>query len=267
MYSDAFKEYGSGSPQYHPTLQMQLEEPYELASFPRKEGKICKICTRDLCMDIEISENTLKYTKRKADQVQNFMDNQAHHLCDVPVGDAMQLQRHLEGDQGPGIGMVNPADDGYNWRKYGQKQIKGSKYPRSYYRCTHPTCQVKKRVERALDGHITEIIYMGSHNHPKANPTGLPASETLHKQNGSVSFSAVSPAEDLKRNCQEMGLSVSGATEPSDFQANYSSSLAVDSCLSDLASQNGNEKGTTVGTMLFESGLKKRSVYVLASNW
>ncbi|KAJ1401558.1 WRKY domain [Sesbania bispinosa] len=60
-----------------------------------------------------------------------------------------------------------PADDGYNWRKYGQKQVKGSEYPRSYYKCTHLNCPVKKKVERAPDGHITEIIYKGQHNHEK----------------------------------------------------------------------------------------------------
>ncbi|KAL6975111.1 WRKY Transcription Factor, variant 2 [Sarracenia purpurea var. burkii] len=59
------------------------------------------------------------------------------------------------------------AEDGYNWRKYGQKQVKGSEYPRSYYKCTHPNCPVKKKVERSPEGHVTEIIYKGAHNHPK----------------------------------------------------------------------------------------------------
>nr|GMC53370.1 probable WRKY transcription factor 2 isoform X1 [Ipomoea batatas] len=63
-----------------------------------------------------------------------------------------------------------PADDGYNWRKYGQKQVKGSEYPRSYYKCTHLNCPVKKKVERSQEGHITEIIYKGAHNHPKPTP-------------------------------------------------------------------------------------------------
>lgn len=63
-----------------------------------------------------------------------------------------------------------PSEDGYNWRKYGQKQVKGSEYPRSYYKCTHPNCQVKKKVERSHEGHITEIIYKGAHNHPKPPP-------------------------------------------------------------------------------------------------
>ncbi|CAI0540844.1 unnamed protein product [Linum tenue] len=60
-----------------------------------------------------------------------------------------------------------PAEDGYNWRKYGQKQVKGSEYPRSYYKCTNQNCPVKKKVERSHEGHITEIIYKGAHNHPK----------------------------------------------------------------------------------------------------
>lgn len=60
-----------------------------------------------------------------------------------------------------------PADDGYNWRKYGQKQVKGGEYPRSYYKCTHPNCPVKKKVERSLEGLVTEIIYKGQHNHPQ----------------------------------------------------------------------------------------------------
>ncbi|XP_076882025.1 putative WRKY transcription factor 3 [Bidens hawaiensis] len=57
--------------------------------------------------------------------------------------------------------------DGYNWRKYGQKQVKGSEYPRSYYKCTHPNCMVKKKVERSIDGKIAEIVYKDEHNHSK----------------------------------------------------------------------------------------------------
>ncbi|KAF3330599.1 putative WRKY transcription factor 33 [Carex littledalei] len=63
------------------------------------------------------------------------------------------------------------SDDGYNWRKYGQKQVKGSENPRSYYKCTFPNCPTKKKVERSLDGQITEIVYKGAHNHPKPQPT------------------------------------------------------------------------------------------------
>uniref|UniRef100_A0A804L950 WRKY domain-containing protein n=1 Tax=Musa acuminata subsp. malaccensis TaxID=214687 RepID=A0A804L950_MUSAM len=63
------------------------------------------------------------------------------------------------------------SDDGYNWRKYGQKQVKGSENPRSYYKCTYPSCPTKKKIERSLDGQITEIVYKGTHNHPKPRST------------------------------------------------------------------------------------------------
>lgn len=79
-----------------------------------------------------------------------------------------------EGDQRelPSMAAAGASsEDGYNWRKYGQKQVKGSEYPRSYYKCTHPNCQVKKKVERSHEGHITEIIYKGNHNHPKPPPS------------------------------------------------------------------------------------------------
>lgn len=88
--------------------------------------------------------------------------------------------QNLEEDQKPLPPTGNgdrPSYDGYNWRKYGQKQVKGSEYPRSYYKCTHPTCPVKKKVERSLDGQIAEIVYKGEHNHskpqlPKRNSSG-----------------------------------------------------------------------------------------------
>ncbi|XP_065856127.1 probable WRKY transcription factor 3 [Euphorbia lathyris] len=76
---------------------------------------------------------------------------------------------HSDRKQQP-LAVDKPSDDGYNWRKYGQKPIKGSEYPRSYYKCTHLNCPVKKQVERSSDGQITEIIYKGHHNHELPQP-------------------------------------------------------------------------------------------------
>ncbi|KAK6146909.1 hypothetical protein DH2020_017821 [Rehmannia glutinosa] len=58
------------------------------------------------------------------------------------------------------------ADDGYKWRKYGQKSIKNSPNPRSYYRCTNPRCSAKKQVERSIEDPDSLIItYEGLHLH------------------------------------------------------------------------------------------------------
>ncbi|CAL9103943.1 unnamed protein product [Musa textilis] len=61
---------------------------------------------------------------------------------------------------------IDHLEDGYRWRKYGQKVVKNSPFPRSYYRCTHSKCNVKKRVERSsLDPSIVITTYEGQHCH------------------------------------------------------------------------------------------------------
>ncbi|KAM0947578.1 putative transcription factor WRKY family [Dioscorea sansibarensis] len=62
---------------------------------------------------------------------------------------------------------VDHLEDGYRWRKYGQKAVKNSPYPRSYYRCTSAACGVKKRVERSSeDPTVVVTTYEGQHTHP-----------------------------------------------------------------------------------------------------
>ncbi|XP_051223449.1 uncharacterized protein [Lolium perenne] len=61
---------------------------------------------------------------------------------------------------------VDVLDDGYKWRKYGQKVVKNTQHPRSYYRCTQDKCRVKKRVERlAEDPRMVITTYEGRHVH------------------------------------------------------------------------------------------------------
>ncbi|KAK4418047.1 putative WRKY transcription factor 35 [Sesamum alatum] len=61
-----------------------------------------------------------------------------------------------------------PPSDCWSWRKYGQKPIKGSPYPRGYYRCsTSKGCSAKKQVERCkTDASMLIITYTSTHNHP-----------------------------------------------------------------------------------------------------
>lgn len=69
-----------------------------------------------------------------------------------------------------------PADN-YSWKKYGEKKIEGSTYPRVYYKCsTGKGCPARKRVELAVDdSKMLLVTYDGEHRHHHA-PTPVPTS-------------------------------------------------------------------------------------------
>lgn len=85
----------------------------------------------------------------------------------LPPNSGEQVSQSNHKDIVPPVTADKSSDDGYNWRKYGQKLVKGCEFPRSYYKCTHPNCEVKKIFERSFDGQIKEIVYKGTHDHPK----------------------------------------------------------------------------------------------------
>ncbi|KAG0524666.1 hypothetical protein BDA96_07G231300 [Sorghum bicolor] len=106
----------------------------------------------------------------QSEEIQNGEDSSAPDTGTADDGYFLRVNRR-------GMPLL---DDGYNWRKYGEKQVKKSEHPRSYYKCTHPKCPVKKMVERSLEGHITEIVYRGSHSHPLPLPNSRPSVPLSH---------------------------------------------------------------------------------------
>lgn len=110
--------------------------------------------------------------------------------------------------------VERPSEDGYNWRKYGQKQVKGSEFPRSYYKCTHPNCSVKKKVERSHDGQVTEIVYKGEHDHPKPQLIRRSSMGNAHASNSS-GREGLSMAAQRMDGLQRVNLS-SGTTQTSE---------------------------------------------------
>uniref|UniRef100_A0A7N0U114 WRKY domain-containing protein n=1 Tax=Kalanchoe fedtschenkoi TaxID=63787 RepID=A0A7N0U114_KALFE len=119
------------------------------------------------------------------------VDMQQHHQQYEVFGGSSSSAYHLPGDNGTAFIAAAAASnrakrknqqkrvvqhvtanglstDLWAWRKYGQKPIKGSFYPRSYYRCSSSKgCAARKQVEQSsLDPNIFTITYTADHNHP-----------------------------------------------------------------------------------------------------
>lgn len=80
----------------------------------------------------------------------------------------------------PAEGLSN---DMWAWRKYGQKPIKGSPYPRGYYRCSSSKgCLARKQVERnRSDPTMFIVTYTAEHNHPMPTHRNSLAGSTRQK--------------------------------------------------------------------------------------
>ncbi|CAM0954964.1 unnamed protein product [Alopecurus aequalis] len=74
--------------------------------------------------------------------------------------------------------LIKVLPDGYSWRKYGQKPIKGSPHPRGYYKCSSVRgCPARKHVERYLDDPSMPIVtYKGEHNHKRMSSLSMDGS-------------------------------------------------------------------------------------------
>ncbi|KAL2496752.1 putative WRKY transcription factor 69 [Forsythia ovata] len=102
----------------------------------------------------EATEETYEPSPKKSRKGAN------KRVVTVPIGDG--------GDGCRSKGEVYPPSDSWSWRKYGQKPIKGSPYPRGYYRCSSSKgCPARKQVERSrLEPTMLLITYFCEHNHP-----------------------------------------------------------------------------------------------------
>lgn len=172
-------------------------------------------------------------------------------VSEVNVSTA-EMEQHTSSDQKPHSGHGNaktPSSDGYNWRKYGQKQVKSSESSRSYYRCTHANCVAKKKIERCHDGHVTEIIYKGQHNHeppqkirckkegegPSGGPsggneTGDITAENVSESNPSTSKTELAPEPLLlcSSNCD--GDASTGADEERNAEPDPKRRQVIQAC-------------------------------------
>ncbi|XP_077211194.1 WRKY transcription factor SUSIBA2-like isoform X2 [Tasmannia lanceolata] len=137
-------------------------QPQEFASSPSVTTDNIGVSSHELTLSVTPS-NTPAY----------MVTSMANPPSEVTSDESRQRQVSDNGTQAsnkghnPLVVVEKSSEDGYNWRKYGQKYVKGCEFPRSYYKCTHPNCQMKKQFERSHDGQIVDIIYKGQHDHPK----------------------------------------------------------------------------------------------------
>ncbi|XP_068304507.1 probable WRKY transcription factor 7 [Pyrus communis] len=113
-----------------------------------------------------LSSSSLKRKCSSVDNVSRLRCGSTTGRCHCSKTRKLKVKRVI---RVPAISMKLadiPPDD-YSWRKYGQKPIKGSPYPRGYYKCSSERgCLARKHVERAVDDPTMLIVtYEGDHNH------------------------------------------------------------------------------------------------------
>ncbi|PIA42115.1 hypothetical protein AQUCO_02100165v1 [Aquilegia coerulea] len=203
-------------------------------------------------------------------------------VVSVPIAD-------VEGSRIKGDGA--PPYDSWAWRKYGQKPIKGSPYPRGYYRCSSSKgCPARKQVERSrVDPTMMVITYACDHNHsgqPIRNPSST-ASTTSTIASVTVSITPKSEPEVEEQEPQQQqqesaiftttqteseqdkftDLVIRGTGEENDFVwfsdvASTSDNTLLESPIySGSSNSNKGDDGDVAGTMIFPMGEEDESLF------
>ncbi|XP_030538598.1 probable WRKY transcription factor 69 isoform X2 [Rhodamnia argentea] len=113
-------------------------------------------------------------------------------------------------------GEAFPPVDLWAWRKYGQKPIKGSPYPRGYYRCSSSKgCPARKQVERSrVDPTTLLVTYSSDHNHP--HPSSSSSSKN-HPPHHRLRAPAVTDSSSSAAHADEDADSTSAMFEPDEL--------------------------------------------------
>ncbi|XP_004492798.1 WRKY transcription factor 22 [Cicer arietinum] len=114
-------------------------------------------------------------------QQQQHRSKQPHHSGSVTTPRSKRRKNQLK--KVCQVPVENLSSDIWAWRKYGQKPIKGSPYPRGYYRCSSSKgCLARKQVERnRSDPTMFIVTYTSEHNHPAPTHKNSLAGSTRNK--------------------------------------------------------------------------------------
>ncbi|KAL0725439.1 hypothetical protein Bca4012_040038 [Brassica carinata] len=202
------------------------------------------------CEDSKISKPTPKKSRR----------NMEKRVVSVPIAD-------VEGSKSRG--EVYPPSDSWAWRKYGQKPIKGSPYPRGYYRCSSSKgCPARKQVERSrVDPSKLMITYACEHNHPFPSAANSKSHHHHHKTT-SVVLKTAKKEENMEEDEEEEEeeATVATAEEPVGLDLSHvDSPLLLGGCYSEvgefgwfydasISSSSGSSYGGSLLDVTLESG-------------
>ncbi|KAL3517216.1 hypothetical protein ACH5RR_024118 [Cinchona calisaya] len=122
------------------------------------------------------------------------------------------------------------SSDLWSWRKYGQKPIKGSPYPRGYYKCsTSKGCLARKQVERnRSDPGIFIVTYTGEHNHPMPTHRNSLAGSSRHKPATQQSTSSGEPSKPSSSPPVSPSASLSPAPEKLEIETSKEEEILED---------------------------------------
>ncbi|KAL5547502.1 hypothetical protein UlMin_002733 [Ulmus minor] len=141
-------------------------------------------------------------------------------------------------------GDVGISGDGYRWRKYGQKMVKGNPHPRNYYRCTSAGCPVRKHIETAVDNTSALVItYKGIHDHDMPVPK---------KRHGPPSAPLVAAAAPASMNNSQLQQSEAAQNKNSSTQWSVDNEGELTGEAMDLGGEKAMESARTLLSIGFE---------------
>ncbi|KAJ3688353.1 hypothetical protein LUZ61_017517 [Rhynchospora tenuis] len=156
---------------------------------------------------------------------------------------------------------ANTIEDGHLWRKYGQKEILNSKYPRGYYRCTHKFdqgCKAQKHVQKSEeDPNVFIISYTGNHTCKSvSSPTEIIQSFSHNNSSCLISFESNTTISNNNKPGQENKASTSVQSLKQDAEEEVLSNVTMadwaagsDSELMAPVSEQGGDRGDVTSDM------------------
>ncbi|XP_045792456.1 WRKY transcription factor 22-like [Trifolium pratense] len=157
-----------------------------------------------------LSSNSFSYSSPSPKSPHILQPKQHHHA--VSATTPRSKRRKIQHKKVCEVKAENLSSDIWAWRKYGQKPIKGSPYPRGYYRCSSTKgCPARKQVERKKsDPTMFIVTYTGEHSHLAPTHRNSLAGSTRQKP---LSPKTITAEDSSQPFAKQVSPPISGAEE------------------------------------------------------